>query len=290
MRGQCVTRWMYLALEVFEDGTKLKKTIVGRANGVKECDGAEVFNSIEMVLLCMMVNGWWVPFRVCESLRSPNGSQRSGCLPGVGFLWWFLDMRYVKWRRACKCELLLTRVIWRVVWRWASVAVFEHLQASKAGGWRCSRAAWDPFVSLNTTGCVAQSSKPCCVSWRVAGPSSLRGVEAAVVLGDCRAGELFVAFVRCHDCLWPRALFVARSWWTCVDQTCLGGTLFRLKWCEGASTHVDWAFGGIEWVIVEEQETWQARVMTTNSAQRRSEEGRVMNDDCVFEGSAFGEW
>ena len=49
---------MYLALEVFEDGTKLKKTIVGRANGVKECDGTEVFNSIEMVLLCMMVNGW----------------------------------------------------------------------------------------------------------------------------------------------------------------------------------------------------------------------------------------
>ena len=49
---------MCLALEVFEDSTKLKKTIVGRANGVKECDGAEVFNSIEMVLLCMMVNGW----------------------------------------------------------------------------------------------------------------------------------------------------------------------------------------------------------------------------------------
>ena len=48
---------MYLALEVFEDGAKLKKTIVERANGVKECDGAEVFNSIEMVLLCMMVNG-----------------------------------------------------------------------------------------------------------------------------------------------------------------------------------------------------------------------------------------
>ena len=48
---------MYLALEVFEDGAKLKKTIVGRASGVKECDGAEVFNSIEMVLLCMMVSG-----------------------------------------------------------------------------------------------------------------------------------------------------------------------------------------------------------------------------------------
>ena len=49
---------MCLVPEVFEDGAKLKKTIVGRANGVKECDGAEVFNSIEMVLLCMMVNGW----------------------------------------------------------------------------------------------------------------------------------------------------------------------------------------------------------------------------------------
>ena len=48
---------MYLALEVFEDGTKLKKTIVGMANGVKECDGAEVFNSIEMGLVCMVVSG-----------------------------------------------------------------------------------------------------------------------------------------------------------------------------------------------------------------------------------------
>ena len=48
---------MYLALEVFEDGTKLKKTIVGRANGVNECDGAEVFSTTEMVLLCVMVNG-----------------------------------------------------------------------------------------------------------------------------------------------------------------------------------------------------------------------------------------
>ena len=48
---------MYLALEVFEDGAKLKKTIVGMANGVKECDGAEVFSTIEMVLLCVKVNG-----------------------------------------------------------------------------------------------------------------------------------------------------------------------------------------------------------------------------------------
>ena len=48
---------MDLALEVFEDGTKLKKTIVGRANGVKECDGAEVFSTTEMVLLCMMASG-----------------------------------------------------------------------------------------------------------------------------------------------------------------------------------------------------------------------------------------
>ena len=48
---------MYLALEVFEDGAKLKKTTVGRANGVKECDGAEVFNTTEMVLLCVKVNG-----------------------------------------------------------------------------------------------------------------------------------------------------------------------------------------------------------------------------------------
>ena len=48
---------MYLALEVFEDGAKLKKTIVGRANGVKECDGAEVFSMTEMVLLCMMASG-----------------------------------------------------------------------------------------------------------------------------------------------------------------------------------------------------------------------------------------
>ena len=48
---------MYLALAVFENGAKLKKTIVGRANGVKECDGAVVFNSIEMVLLCVKVNG-----------------------------------------------------------------------------------------------------------------------------------------------------------------------------------------------------------------------------------------
>ncbi len=47
---------MYLTPEVFEDGTELKKTIVGGANGVKKCNGAEVFNSIEMVLLCMMVN------------------------------------------------------------------------------------------------------------------------------------------------------------------------------------------------------------------------------------------
>ena len=48
---------MYLALAVFEDGAKLKKTIVVRANGVKECDGAEVFSTTGMVLLCMMVNG-----------------------------------------------------------------------------------------------------------------------------------------------------------------------------------------------------------------------------------------
>ena len=48
---------MYLALEVFEDGAKLKKTIVGGANGVEECDGEEVFNSIEVVLLCEMVTG-----------------------------------------------------------------------------------------------------------------------------------------------------------------------------------------------------------------------------------------
>ena len=46
-----------MALAVFENGAKLKKTTVGRANGVKECDGAEVFNTTEMVLLCMMVNG-----------------------------------------------------------------------------------------------------------------------------------------------------------------------------------------------------------------------------------------
>ena len=57
-----------------------------------------------------------------------DASQKSGCAP------WFLDMRCVKWRRACECELLSTRVIWRTVRRWASVAVFEHLQASKAGG------------------------------------------------------------------------------------------------------------------------------------------------------------
>ena len=48
---------MCLALEVFEDSTKLKKTIVGRANGVMECDGAEVFSTTGMVLLCLMVNG-----------------------------------------------------------------------------------------------------------------------------------------------------------------------------------------------------------------------------------------
>ena len=48
---------MYLALEVLEDGAKLKKTIVGRANGVKECDGAEVFSTTGMVLLCVKVNG-----------------------------------------------------------------------------------------------------------------------------------------------------------------------------------------------------------------------------------------
>ena len=47
-----------------------------------------------------------------------------------------------------------------------------------------------------------------------------------------------------------------------VDETCLGGALFRLKWCEGASTYVDRTFGGIEWVIAEEQETRQARVTT----------------------------
>ena len=56
-------------------------------------------------------------------------------------------------------------------------------------------------MRLDATGCVGQSSKPGCVSWRVAGPFSLRGVEAAVVLGDCRAGQLFVVFVRCHDSL-----------------------------------------------------------------------------------------
>ena len=34
-----------------------------------------------------------------------DASQESGCAP------WFLDMRCVKWRRACECELLSTRVI-----------------------------------------------------------------------------------------------------------------------------------------------------------------------------------
>ena len=48
---------MYLALEVFEDGAKLKKIIVVMANGVKECEGAEVFSTTGMVLLCLMVNG-----------------------------------------------------------------------------------------------------------------------------------------------------------------------------------------------------------------------------------------
>ena len=48
---------MYLAPEVFEDGAKLKKTIVGRANGVMECEGAEVFSTTGMVLLCLMANG-----------------------------------------------------------------------------------------------------------------------------------------------------------------------------------------------------------------------------------------
>ena len=58
-----------------------------------------------------------------------------------------------------------------------------------------------------------------------------------------------------------------------VDQTCLGGTLFRLKWCVGASTHVDRVFGGIEWVIAEEQETRQARVMTPTARSRDRRRG-----------------
>ena len=134
------------------------------------------------------------PWGLLTDIEGVDASQKSGCVP------WSLDMRCVKWRRAFKCELLSTRVIWRVDRRWACIVVFDHLQASKAGGWRCSRPAWDLFMRLDATGCVGQSSKPCCVSWRVADPFSLRDVEEAVVLGIVvLASWLFVVTIACDQ-------------------------------------------------------------------------------------------
>ena len=51
----------------------------------------------------------------------------------------------------------------------------------------------------------------------------------------------------------------------------MGGTFFLFQWCEGDSSYVDRTFGGIEWVMAEEQETRQARVMTptTRDGDRR---------------------
>ena len=84
--------------------------------------------------------------------------------------------------------------------------------------------------------------------------------------------------VVCRVCSLSR-LFMTKSTVCCkklvnsVDETCLGGTFFRLKWYEGVSTHVDQAFGGIEWVIAEEQETRQARVMTPTARSRDRRRG-----------------
>ena len=58
-------------------------------------------------------------------------------------------------------------------------------------------------MRLDATGCVGQSSKPGCVSWRVAGPFSLRGVEEAVVLGVVGLAScllcLFVVTIVCDQ-------------------------------------------------------------------------------------------
>ena len=48
---------MYLAPEVFEDGTELKKTTIGRVMYWMVSRMARVCCTIEMVLLCMMGNG-----------------------------------------------------------------------------------------------------------------------------------------------------------------------------------------------------------------------------------------
>ena len=45
------------------------------------------------------------PCGLQTDIEGVDASLESGCVP------WFLDMRCVKWRRACEFELLLTRVI-----------------------------------------------------------------------------------------------------------------------------------------------------------------------------------
>ena len=55
-------------------------------------------------------------------------------------------------------------------------------------------------MSLDATGFVGQSSKPCCEltrCWSVLASRCRRSSGP----GGCRAGELFVVFVRDHDCL-----------------------------------------------------------------------------------------
>ena len=151
-----------------------------------------------------------------------DASLESGCVP------WFLDMRCVKWRRACEWVVVDARYL-KSCLEMGLCCRFEPLQASKAGGWRCIRAAWYPFVSLDATGFVAQSSKPCCVSWRVAGLFSLRGVEEAVVLG-------VVGLASCLSCLFVITIVCDQE--RCLLQEAGGHALIRHVWegcCFGCS-------------------------------------------------------
>ena len=54
-------------------------------------------------------------------------------------------------------------------------------------------------MSLDATGFVAQSSKPCCVIDALLVRPRFAVSKKQWSWGDCRAGKLFVVFVRCHD-------------------------------------------------------------------------------------------
>ena len=85
-----------------------------------------------------VVSGWWAPFRICESLMSPNRYRRSGCLSGVGVCrdFWICTAWSGDERASLSC---CRRVLFEgLIGDGVCVVVFDHLQASKAGGWHYS--------------------------------------------------------------------------------------------------------------------------------------------------------